>query len=75
MMSCMGKLHTLRRAIERNPELWSQWFARGAYGVNGHWKPSWSNHYKGFVTHVKRTTARIGLDESSTDAGGERESG
>jgi hypothetical protein len=55
----MGKLHTLRRAIERNPEQWRGRFgpARRAYYCKrdkrweprGYWGP---RSYRSFIEHV-----------------------
>lgn len=61
----MGKLHSLRRAIQRNPELWKSWKGDGHYwrsppvcGAHkrkGQWEPrSWSNSYRYFVASVLR---------------------
>ena len=60
----MGKLHTLRRAIKRNPERWeaTPWGkAHSAYFWNGEWCPSWGMRgpYQAFVQHV--------LDEIKND--------
>lgn len=60
----MGKLHTLRRAIERNPEDWfyerrygyprTENIARAARFYRGQWIPvlGWGSSYKSFVKHV-----------------------
>lgn len=51
----MGKLHTLRRAIEHNPEKWER--ADSAYRANtGQWVPSrWNGvSYKSFIKKVLR---------------------
>ena len=51
----MGKLHTLRRAIKRDPNKWK--VARGAAkGNDGKWRPkNWFGFkasYLGFIKHV-----------------------
>jgi len=60
----MGKLHTLRRAIEREPEKWivRLWDGRlysvmGAYHVKSGWRPSGSKSYRKFV---KKTLQELG---------------
>lgn len=60
----MGKLHTLKREIKRNPDRWvSQWRDKGtgAYFDKraGRWEPLnfwWTDKrsYQGFVDHVLR---------------------
>jgi hypothetical protein len=63
----MGKLHTLRRAIERDPQAWyyQQWTTSRSYvnrvypaarnHITGEWrvdKWSFDGSYKAFVRHV-----------------------
>jgi hypothetical protein len=58
----MGKLHKLRRAIEREPEKWmSGNYARPAsngYPYEGHWHPHWNTlnneRHRLFVRSVLR---------------------
>jgi hypothetical protein len=60
----MGKLHKLRRAIEREPERWivRVWdgrviSVRGAYHVKSGWRPSEGRSYGKFV---KKTLQELG---------------
>ena len=56
----MGKLHTLRRAIERDPQQWYHeagggwFFVKDAYFVRGAWKPGYpgGRSYREFVRSV-----------------------
>jgi hypothetical protein len=37
----MGKLHTLRRVIERDPAKWQRFVPSGEVYKDGEWKPFW----------------------------------
>lgn len=64
----MGKLHTLRRAIERNPSEWyhkhsnfvvlggfDRGHVKGALFFRNRWRPTtWGNSYRAFVASVLR---------------------
>jgi len=63
----MGKLHTLRRAIERDPEKWfrtvktlrggNRYFVVGASFVRREWKPS-RGYYFGSIRPPRRDFVR-----------------
>jgi hypothetical protein len=59
----MGKLHTLRRAILREPEKWRK-MPLGAWDHGtkyGGWKPCWAGSYRAFVKSVlKDIDDRVG---------------
>lgn len=72
MENVMGKLHTLRRAIERDPEKWGNstrscgaWFNRRS----GQWEPLryYREQYGNFVAHVLRCVQyeRMGKNDST----------
>lgn len=50
----MGKLHSLRRAILRNPRKWRQYSCVGAArSRSGEWFPVyWSHSYRQFIKKV-----------------------
>lgn len=68
----MGKLHTLRRAIERNPQQWlGAWITghQGAWQVvphgftetQGRWYPSVYYSDKSYRAFLKVTLQRLGM--------------
>ena len=69
----MGKLHTLRRAIERNPQQWltawldgkqCAWQVRpGHFFIEdkGHWHPGVHYSDKWYRAFIKVTLQRLGL--------------
>ena len=73
----MGKLHTLRREIERNPDQWycdnSGWtYFHGAWfdSSQGRWKPSnWGRSYRRFIRKVLIDMERVGPTDSGTGGG------
>lgn len=70
----MGKLHTLRRAIEREPEKWFNLESTGrcwAYGAsrriwsnNNRWEPTapWGYHGKAYRSFVKQVLKELGYE-------------
>lgn len=62
----MGKLHTLRRAIERDPHQWMYRIRVSAYRAMGasfsskdHWIPLYVPDYRSFVKHI---LGKLGYD-------------
>lgn len=60
----MGKLHTLKRAIMREPEKWRK--ARGAYFTDNKWYPNdwayWGR--KAYGGYIKKILNAVGLADS-----------
>lgn len=60
----MGKLHTLKRAIERNPEMWVTYsngriYPRIPIFFDGQWIPyNWLRHYSFFINRGKQDKSR-----------------
>lgn len=59
----MGKLHKIRRAMKRNPELWNTWLIGAYFGVElrpngkrvGNVRPVWTTtSYRGYVQKMRR---------------------
>lgn len=66
----MGKLHTLRRAILRDPELWVRrnysghvYRIQGARRYRGEWCPAWGLSYCAFVRHVLREHVGVAIGD------------
>jgi len=76
----MGNLHTLRRAIERDPKIWTVYgnseYPCGAYRARGRaqWLPCWSKSYRKFVGKVLKDidakTGRDNLNEAYRNSNG-----
>lgn len=66
----MGKLHTLRRAILRDPEQWYRtrggrvWTIRGAHHwrYDDAWHPALGDSFRSFVAHTLRETG-VGMSD------------
>ena len=69
----MGKLHTLRRAILREPGRWrtAGGFTFGAMFYDGMWHPVWTRSYLNFVRSILRGvgTSNVGQSGSASLAG------
>ena len=65
----MGKLHSLKRAILRNPEIWyktiqpSHTVYFGAIKYKNEWKPSKLSCNTSYVNYVKKVIEEIGLTD------------
>jgi hypothetical protein len=66
----MGKLHTLRRAIRREPDKWLKSYSGASYFA-GAWRPSWyARSYRKFIQKVLREIRESPVGQSDDRAGG-----